>query len=300
MKTKNLEISFSPLLMLRPSADSKKKQFILVDPISNEPQNEFIGNCPGIYVWGFENNRGDFIPYYVGDSIKSIVGRINVHKKDIEKDKSTYVRLSKEYLYGINKTPYWFDPHFPTDKGKGIPPKWCKETVDKGLRKVDYWQKIDGANKDIKQFCDVNGPSRESIDSLCIPDPDRNGKFVLNENFRLFYWDLNQFNSRFNSDIRDFWNKISVEKSKMGKCQREFLEIFEAYIKFALKGKTASKSINIETMKSRFKSLFPNLNISISNKSNFAKLFHINEGLDEVEYHDYRDGFGNTDPYCNL
>lgn len=284
-----LKISFSPLLKL----EGKK---IVIDtnyPANNNYKKDdsviYNGECGGVYVWGFkENNR--FIPYYVGEAINSIATRIiTEHKRDIENAKSTYIRLSREYMTGDKKTiPYWYDPDFPPliEHNQGIPKWWCKETETQKLGKVSYWKfkDGDGVEKGFEQYCNDNSVTRESIDCFCTPNSDKKGKFTLREDFRVFYWDIKSI-----GQIFDVWEKVK---------SRSFLQIFEAYIKFSLKGKTCSESISIEAMKDQFRKYFIDTDIVIGNGP-YSK-FYYSESLMNAKYHNDRSNFKREipeDPY---
>ncbi len=114
---KTIKLEFSPLLKLNNSAQFEvDKDFVGQENISND----WDGKCPGIYIWGFldpNNAKTNFIPYYVGDSASSILGRIatnsNSHLNDIYKETSTYIRLTTDYFLGINMVPFYSDEFYP-------------------------------------------------------------------------------------------------------------------------------------------------------------------------------------------
>jgi hypothetical protein len=274
-----IEIKFTPLLQpVINTVNGAISEFMVSDGSNTQ---KFKVESPGVYIWGFlkENDPDFFLPYYVGEATTTILERINRHKSDIEFKNSPYVRLSKDYMTGNNCRPYWYDREFPKLIRKGISDKWCQTNPDKAI----YWQNKYPLMKDWKSETNIT-------DTLC------NSQRAGFEPY-LFYWDIITGYKDFNSGkiIRDLWGKLIELKE----YKRDFLEIFEAYIKFSLRGKTISSSISVESMKNRFHILCPDMDILISDESLNLKYFH-KESLLNAVYHDSRIGFGETDPYTRL
>ncbi len=74
---------------------------------------------PGFFIWGFKHpQRGNFIPYFVSYSDTSIIEKIKNQISEINSKNSTWMSLSKDYLYGSN--PFYSDPAFPIFTKKNI------------------------------------------------------------------------------------------------------------------------------------------------------------------------------------
>jgi len=103
----------------------------------NDLVNQKEAFNPGIYIWGFKDSDSDkFIPYYVGKSLTNIVGRIALHKKDIIKDHSTYVRLSSLLMKSFYKEPK-LELLIKPNKSSKNPPKWYDKHWEKEIKYIN-------------------------------------------------------------------------------------------------------------------------------------------------------------------
>lgn len=93
-------------------------------------------NYSGFFIWGFKHPiSGNFIPYFVGYSESSIKEKIKKQIAEINSINSTWMSLSKDYLYG--KHPFYSDPAFPMFTKKTLRYQ-AKPNVD---RMPDWYEK---------------------------------------------------------------------------------------------------------------------------------------------------------------
>lgn len=203
----------------------------------------------GIYIWGFSyslNSNGELklieeinqlndldirkIPYYVGitgDSIyKTIMGR---HINQIIKPCSTYLRLTRDYL---NK--YFRDNAFPE---RSAPRKtWIKKQTNKSTFFDPDSGHISYINEAIffqnKQHIQNVNTTRRKHYPMCLLTPQekvqRDTYSFLKQDLQCFFFMYADLN---NSEFK----KLAIESRK---SENSYLEIFEAYTKFCLQGKT--------------------------------------------------------------
>lgn len=104
-------------------------------------QGEFTGhserrNSSGFFIWGFKHPfTGNFIPYFVGYSETSIKEKIRKQITEINSINSTWMSLSRDYLYGEN--PFYSDSAFPMLTKKTLRYQ-AKPNVD---RMPDWYEK---------------------------------------------------------------------------------------------------------------------------------------------------------------
>lgn len=182
---------------------------------------------PGIYIWGFKYPDNKFIPYYVGKSQSSIVGRIAQHISDIIKIDSTYMRLSYDYMEEFYKD---FPDITSNTKDKSKLPAWFTESF-KG--KIVYLNCLDFLKTwvpDIKKGRDYP-ISLLKENNRNIPD------FLLDKirEVRICYAPFDETLIRklkgTNKDIEGF--KFFEKRN---------YENIESYVKYSLHGKTVGKS----------------------------------------------------------
>lgn len=131
-------------------------------------QGEFTGhserrNSSGFFIWSFKHPfTGNFIPYFVGYSETSIKEKIRKQITEINSINSTWMSLSRDYLYGEN--PFYSDSAFPMLTKKTLRYQ-AKPNVD---RMPDWYEQYCWYFFDDKKF-----------------DYIHNKVFVANELFRL-------------------------------------------------------------------------------------------------------------------
>jgi hypothetical protein len=214
---------------------------------------------PGIYCWGFfhPKNNNLFIPYYVGDSTSSLSRRLSKHIIDITTyTGSNYRRLKEDYFYNINGLWFGNDPSFPLYLENPLPGEvnqkyllddknWRKTATEDFDNKIFYW-----ANKDfVKKHFKSNNIKHKVIQQNNREKEDVLRQGIIEGRFGFMYWTVDPSNEIINK----IWDTV-----KGAKLEREFLEIFECFIKFSLKTKTGSNSISIEQMKKRIELFFGN------------------------------------------
>ncbi len=202
-------------------------------------------DMPGIYIWGF--NYPDiniFTPYYVGQILDSVASRIKSHINEIIVFHSKkYRRLSPEYMKSFYK-----DPTYPLyiernyklavrEKLKSTHPEYSmddKDWFDKS--EADFHQKVAYYNS--KKFKNTQKFIENRQDQDILYNLIKEGKFA-------FYF----------SNI-----EINGKVQKKGELNDDQMNIFEAYTKFNLNGRTSSMSISWEEVEKRlvkFKNLSP-------------------------------------------
>lgn len=105
MIMRNVILKFNKLYSREALATSK-----LAPNVHEQPEGI---TCPGIYIWGFLNDKGSFIPYYVGKSQSNIKSRLLRHITDICKPDSTYMSFSDSYMDN-----FYMDPNYPEFRKK--------------------------------------------------------------------------------------------------------------------------------------------------------------------------------------
>lgn len=54
-------------------------------------------NKPGIYIWGFLDQKKSFVPYYVGRKYNSVYGRVKSHVNNIRSSSNTYMVFERDF-----------------------------------------------------------------------------------------------------------------------------------------------------------------------------------------------------------
>lgn len=197
-----------------------------------EPSNKLpdYSDMPGVYIWGF-NINGRFVPYYTGKSQSSIASRINQHVFHLLKPDSTYARFSKEYMEG--KNPFFTDPYFWVQTGnwaKNKLPKWFSEKREHFKGKVLYINNLGYFKEILGKDVVPQYPKRPEYPISNIPDCED----YITDNIGNMFVAFSGCPFDGNTDLNPNY----------------FYEVLEAHVKFSLRGKTVSKSMSIERMKS--------------------------------------------------
>jgi hypothetical protein len=228
-------------------------------------------DLPGIYIWGFVD-KGDFIPYYVGESTTSVKMRVLKHKADILKEESTYRRLKSTY------THFYSDPSFPAyleiPKGHNAvhlrAREWAHGLPDATPLNDEEWFKNTQHFKDSvyyynqKEFFPKDTPLKEfSIKNLPASrmQEDVLRQWIEQDTFRVMFWTIPEAlapTAEHPITAKDLleWTNIASEAGIPPKDQKRWvMEVFETLTKFSLKGKTGSTSITISEFKKRWTKL---------------------------------------------
>ncbi len=272
--------------------------------------SEFIkqpeADLPGVYIWGTEE-KGHFIPYYVGESTTSVKMRVLKHKADILKDTSTYRRLKASY------SNFYMDPGFPAyveiPKGhntthlkarelkQGMPEatplndeEWFKNR-EHFLNSVYYYnhKEFFPGLPDLKEFSIQNLPASRLQEDIL--------RVWLEQNlFRVMYWTIpaegvpGKNTPVVTQDLLDWQNKAADEGIQPKDQKRWVMEVLEAFTKFSLKGKTGSTSISITELKKRWAKLGMDPSLSICSDEVLVSTV-----ISDLKYHNF--ATGQVDPY---
>ena len=217
--------------------------------------NNFPENAkePGVYIWGFMQQK-KFIPYYVGKHQTSVSARLQNHLHDIKKDASTYMRLTKAYMEGTDTvTPYYLDDKFPLitrNYRKSVLPKWYSDNLAYFKDRIAYLnsesflrtkgvteiKKIGRGDCPISNLSDKSDYLSENVDKL----------FAIYAAYR-------------------------CAEGIQGKERELNFELIEAFVKYHLRGKTASKSLSFHDTRTQLKS--NGINIKIVNINEYLTIF---------------------------
>lgn len=225
-----------------------------------------------VYIWGFKEPLKDrFIPYYVGEVCgTSISNRFKSRYMEINKVDSTYLRISDDYLFGLNDViPFYKDFNFPPNlnniefpTGGRFFNKW--NSRNKGIAYLNSWRWGGFTNKT---------------------------KYTLNEHLKETPSFFDSLALRYN-DVVVYYSEIKHEEINALKkdsifstnylCDQIIIEMCEAYTKYCLKGKTVSRANYLSEKDGTIKKSYKNLSgidAELIRLSNFISVFNNSQNI---------------------
>ncbi len=212
-----------------------------------------LGQNSGVYIWGFKgllkSDKDKVIPYYVGITAEKSISEtiLNRHIKEIDKNESTYMRFSEEYMFEYYKGLGSY-PIYPIEKSKQRKTsklKWSGWTNEQYKEHLYYYNNKPflndlncqipiveihkGKNKTDFPISNIY-PIKSKLQDVLINNIDK-------DNFWIWYAEVDKTNQ----DYLDFKSEIPYTPSRTKSHDLKVYEIFEAYTKFSLKGITVGK-----------------------------------------------------------
>lgn len=222
---------------------SNKLEIPLLGPYGWQPlRANFSSEEFGIYIWGFFLEE-KFIPYYVGKKEGRIVKRLEEHRDNTRSLKSTYKRPRADYF-----RKFYYDPDFEDNcYSEKVEDAWLNS---RGIASViNDWFYINRPlffKYYLKSAFDAN--KNYTIDDFYSLDQrDENGADI----FRAFIKDDN--NDKFGAMFLPVKNSKTELKSLLfGNAEvkdQVLLDLLESLVKYSLKGKTVSQSMQLVDLK---------------------------------------------------
>lgn len=214
----------------------------------------------GVYIWGFMP-QDKFIPYYVGEIFSTnIASRLIQHRNSIKKPASTYVRLTKDYMEGVN--PYYSDGKYPfitfgpRKGGKDTLPKWVEEHFDHFIGKIDYMNNLAFLKRKYEGYTEtakkkdypINEPFGMGVEAYDYLKENIGNMQAMYAECRL----------------PSFWGSSKEKK-------REFYCFLETFVKCSLRGRTGSNSWNFKTYVKKRDEI--GVNFKIVNLAKYDQIF---------------------------
>jgi|GEM_PF-4319652 len=230
-----------------------------------------------VYIWGFNHpNNKKFIPYYVGEVCGTPMrSRFIQREKEISEPTSTYMRLSDEYMFGLNnQNPFYSDDSFPPNENRMEFPtggqqlvKWFKKNMGITYLNSWRWAKFNVKTQyTLKEHYLKNKSFRDTLAP----------KF---KNVVIYYSSINR------TEINELKKNSVFEVDVLH--DQIIVEMCEAFTKYALKGKTVSRANYFSETNGSIRKAFIDLNgiddelkrlsgkfITIANNSN--SIFKVN------------------------
>lgn len=216
---------------------------------------------PGVYIWGFMIHER-FIPYYVGKHQSSIAQRIQNHIADISKPGSTYMRLTRAYMEGLDGIdPFFEDENFPlitANWSKEKLPAWFDKSKDHFNPRISYLN-----NRSYLLLNGINVPNKQKDYPISLMNNADNYLKNNLDNLHVMYADcLHQYPEIKPSD---------------------YYELIEAVTKYHLRGRTVSKSLPFEKIEKIMISTGLD-NIEVANVCDHRSIFKDNISMDFPGY----------------
>ncbi|WP_396196204.1 hypothetical protein [Flavobacterium sp.] len=253
-----------------------------------------LNKPPGIYIWGFmvdskynplncakkqifDSEKMYFLPYYVGKKEKRIIDRLNEHKNvRLNPNAIKYTRLSMQYL----KT-FFKDPDFPIKTSNSDITNKFIEIDKSGKNKKENGKQIEYYNN--SKFLDYK-IADSSIDKPKINTVKQTDNPITN------FSTLNDTLKQIIIKNNNFWFCYAELKENIDLINCK-LEDYEALTFYSLKGKTISKTKNIDKISKNIQISFENNKLENIFKCNDISINIIKEKYlnekNEVEFPGY-------------
>ena len=212
-----------------------------------EFRKENSANFSGVYIWGFKglipDNKDIFVPYYVGVTAENTIHNtiINRHIKGIRKPQSTYLRLTNAFMFEFFKSSPIGFPVYPIQKrpNKQKQLNWAGWNYPNDyLKHIEYYNNIDFLNSKIGScLTRTTDYPINLIPNLLGLSSDYLVTQLNLDNFWICYAEVNTKCS----DYLNLKNQILYTPQKNKTYDLKVFEIFEAFVKFSLKGITIGK-----------------------------------------------------------